>query len=929
MEQTPGPAIRFAPVALAEAKRLLAALRTAAPGRFETASVVLAKRARLPFYSRHRLVDLRLADAPGVGRAFLLEADDGLLWLDGRAESIHVANEREQLALADDQLLDYVRFFLFFVRGGDGAFTLLESAEALPATGADAAAFQPFAVLPAGDDGRPRVGATIGYGGAVFRSTFALDRDGGIEMVEDENVVVAGATVAPLPVLPDLPPSPLGSPAAVIASPPESSSAEAGAPEQAEAATDRRVTGAVVAVLLAEAAIAKIGHRLLQRFNTSAGAAGALGPLTRFVHEFTPIILIEAGIPFVEEVAADLLDPSGAVFTYAVTERATALSGDDACCTIDTRSAQTRLFLLSFHAYRRLWDVEWTAHRLALGSSTVLVGCERRADVPDPLRRVADLVLTLPRIDERLFAAIFQQVFGAPPPAGWERDGSEWCRFLLHSDFHAPARLRLAPADALAYLRERCETRLSQVSADCGPSLEQLHGLGEARQLAEDLIADIAAARAGSLPWSAVDRGLLLVGPPGTGKTTLARAISRACGIKFIVASATEWQAHGSLDSHLRAIRQTFAEARRYAPTILFLDEIDSLGSRERLSGPNAQYQTEVINGVLEQMQGLDPQEPVIVIGATNYEDRVDPALRRAGRLDQVVQLSRPNVAALVQIFEHHLAAHRASQSLDADVDTTALATLAFGLTGADVEFFVRGAARRARKARRQIQQADLVAEVTGRPRHPGGAQRLTPQEMRRVAIHEAGHALCALLGDFDRRVPAFVSIVPRANGSLGFVATAPSESTIATRRELAERLRMILGGRAAEALVFGEDDLSLGSGGGRGSDLEVATRIATHLVCQAGLGADGALHWADQPSPSQQRQVEGLLRSAYDDALRLLRRNRDALERIARALEREQELDGAAIESLLAARVAPTRKESRRPAGARHPATARPARTR
>ncbi len=924
MEQTPGPAVRFRPLARGDAGALLQALGAAAPARFAGASVVLARVAELPFYRRHRLIDLRLAGADGIERAFLLQAGDGLLWLDGRASSIHLANDREQLSLADAHLLDYVRFFLFFVRGEEQAFTLIESPDPLPPDARDA--FRPLELKPPGEDGRPLVVATIGYGGGVFRSTFALSRSGEIEMVEDENVVVSGITAAALPTLPDLPPSPFPAIAALAATrqaAPPAPESPTPALDATDSGGDRRVTGSVVSVLLAEAAAAKIGHRLLQRFNTTVGAPGTLGPLARFVREFTPIILIEADIPFVEEVVAELLDPAKTVFSSSLTERANAAGSDDACCAVDTRSAQTRLYLLSFHAYRRLWDAEWTAHRLAIGGATVLVGCQRRDDVPEPLRRVADLVLALPRMDARLFTDIFQQVFGTPPPAGWDADGSQWCRFLLHSDFHAPARLRLGAAEAVAYLRERSGERLSRVSADHGPSLAELHGLGEARQVAEDLIADIQAAHTGALPWTAVDRGLLLVGPPGTGKTTLARAISRACGVKFIVASATEWQAHGSLDAHLRAIRQTFAEARRYSPTILFIDEIDSLGSRELLSGPNAQYQSEVINGVLEQMQGLDPEEPVIVIGATNYEERVDPALRRAGRLDQVLRLPRPSVAALERIFEHHLAEYRRSGALADDVDSGALATLAFGLTGADVEFFVRGAARRARKARRPIGQADLVAEVTGRSRHADGAQRLSPAEMHRVAVHEAGHALCALLGETDRRVPAFVSIVPRANGTLGFVATAPAEGAIATRRAMAERLRMILGGRAAESLVFGEEDLSLGSGGGRGSDLEVATRIATSLVCQAGFGADGALHWSEGPTAAQLRQVEGLLRSAYEDALRLLRRQRDALDRITAALVHEQEIDGAAVEALLAS-PAPETPRARRTEGTRSGAAGR-----
>ena len=435
--------------------------------------------------------------------------------------------------------------------------------------------------------------------------------------------------------------------------------------------------------------------------------------------------------------------------------------------------------------------------------------------MPEPLRRVADLVLTLPRIDARLFVEVFQKVLGAPPPVAWDKDGADWTRYLLHTDFHAPLRLKLAPTEAIAYLRERCKARLAQVSAGTSPRLEELHGLGEARQVAEDLIADIAAARAGKIAWSAVDRGVLLVGSPGTGKTTLARAIARACEVKFIHASAAQWQSTGALDVHLRAIRESFAEARRYAPAILFLDEIDSIGNREQLSGSNAVYQTEVIIAVLEQLQGIDPEEPVMVIAATNYVEKVDPALRRAGRLDQVVTIPLPNVAGLEQIFTYHLKPYRQAKEVGRDVDTKLLAQLAFGLTGADVEFFVRGAARRARKARRGMTQADLVAEITRRPRRPDSVVRLTPEEMRRVAAHEAGHALIGLLSPRAAHEITFVSIVPRTNGSLGFTATVPPEGAVMTRREVLERLQMVLAGRAAEELVYGKDDVGLGAGGG------------------------------------------------------------------------------------------------------------------
>jgi ATP-dependent Zn protease len=532
----------------------------------------------------------------------------------------------------------------------------------------------------------------------------------------------------------------------------------------------------------------------------------------------------------------------------------------------------------------------------------VLIGCERFADVPEPLRRVSDLVLTLPRIDAAAFVEIFQAMYDVAPPAGWDQpDGGAWTRHLLHTDFHALVGVDETPSEAVAYLRERCESRIRQVSADDSLQLRDLHGLGEARRIAEDLIDDIADATAGEIPWTAVDRGMLLAGPPGTGKTTLARAIARDCGVKFIQASATHWQSAGALDEHLKAIRQTFAEARRYAPSILFIDEIDSIGNRELLSGHNAVYQTDVINAVLEQIQGLDPEHPVVVIGATNFVERVDPALRRPGRLDQVVIIERPTVPALVEIFKQRLAPLRGNDAVAADVDEEMLARLAFGATGADIEQFVRGATRRARKQRRNVNQADLVAEVTRRPRSPDSAVRLGPDDLQRVAVHEAGHALVSMLGSSKGAELTYISVIPRLDGTLGFVASAPPTGASLTRRQCVERLEVMLGGRAAEELWYGEHDVGLGAGGGESSDLAAATRLATMLVCTSGLGDDGSLLWSEQPNTAQLAQVDGLLRDAYTSVRTKLELNRPVLEKIASILVAEQELDGDALRSFVA----------------------------
>jgi AAA+ superfamily predicted ATPase len=922
VERTLGPNIAWKPCSPQVIGEFFLNLRSRSPRSFDGASVRGARQAWLPFYSDHVLLDVTLHGIAGVERALLLHGPKYTYWLDGRSMPIHAVNAVERLDLDERNVLDYVRYFLFVMRGEQGAFVLIESPEEISAGKASTespdeppdtdvaslrALWLPLRLDGRAEDGRFRVQATVAYADGLYASTFAIRSDGEIEMVDDRPLATLGnASVPSSPKLAPEPEDPEPTQATAETSAEKFKRlAEAAAAEDAQAAkekSDLDVTEAFVSVLLAEAVRASLGHRLLQRFNTQSAAAGPTAQLTRFVTEFAPIVVIESEIPFVEEIVVGLLDPDRDAFPTKRTRHATAVTGDDSRCWIDVREGDVRLHLVSFHAYRSLWDAEWTAHQLAIGEATVLIGCERRADVPEALRRVTELFLTLPRIDERLFVEIFRQVVGSPPPRRWRTGGGDWVRYLLHTDFHAPLRFKLDPAEAVDYLRDRCQARLAQVSAADSLAMKDLHGLGEARQVAEDLIADIAAARAGRIPWSAVDRGLLLVGAPGTGKTTLARAIARACDVKFIHASAAQWQSAGALDQHLRAIRETFSEARRYAPAILFLDEIDSIGNRELFSGSNAIYQTEVVNGLLEQIQGMDPNEPVIVIGATNFLEKVDPALRRAGRLDQVINVPRPNVAALEQIFAYYLAPHRKARNVDRGVKVMPLAQLAFGLTGADVEFFVRGAARRARKAGRRIAQADLIAEVTRRPRRPDSVVRLTPDDMRRVAVHETGHALAALKSSAGAPELAFVSIIPRMDGSLGFTASVPPEGAIMTRTEVRERLRTILAGRAAEEVVYGKDDISLNAGGGPTSDLAVATRTATNVICTSGFGTDGSLHWTSTPTSAQAKQVNALLRSSYRAAVALLRENRDALDRIAAALVEHQELDGASVRALLQA---------------------------
>lgn len=913
-EKSTDPWASWEPCEEQRAAAVLARLAEALPAFFADSIVLECRSLTLSFYDDHQLVELGFVRDHGTERAFVLDGLGTTVWLSGDSGPIHETNENESLVLTDETVADYVRFFFYFLRADSGAFVLTEdSSEIGPDDDTDVDSTEAGTALTLAeargqtrpltargrDDGRWLFDATIAYGDALFTSSIAVGPDGQVEMLDDEPIgTLDGLVVSQPPALT------LQIQADHLAAEPPDTRYRSEGPLDDAVQPDREVTQAVVAALLEDAlrernSDTKPGSVLLRHFNSQTHADRPIEQLTRLMSESTAMVLIESDIPFVEDFVARLAAAPDVGHGDVV--RAGPVSGDDLRCEIAVNN-HSKLYLLSFQTYRGLFDAERVANDLALSDASVLIGCNRAGEVPEPLRRMADLVLSFPRIDRQRFARIFERVFGVKPVAGWEGEGSDWTRFLVPADFHAPRRLGLSAAEALTLLRDRVAARLHAVTPDVGPRLDELHGLGEARQVAEDLIEDIRAAQDGEIPWTAVDRGLMLVGAPGTGKTTLARAIAKECGVKFVVASAANWQSSGYLDAHLRAMRNDFAEARRYAPAILFIDEVDSVGSRERIQGPSVQYQTEVINALLAEIQGIDSTESVIVIAATNYLDNVDPALRRAGRLDQVVEIPLPNIEGLERIYGYYLDLFASGGGeLGSDVDVRGLAELTFGLSAADVEFFVRGGARRARRNRRPLGQEDLLAEVTRRPRHPDSAPRLTPAEMRRVAIHEAGHAVARLTSATKGADLTFVTITPRLDGSLGFTAAVPADTRVLTRRSMLEQLETVLAGRAAEEVIFGPDDISAGAGGqSSGSDLAVATRLATLLVCQSGLSDDSLLRWTTQPTADQDEKIDQVLRDAYRNTRSRLQACRALLEQVAKTLQDKQEVSGKELRELL-----------------------------
>ena len=885
--------------------------------------------ATLPFYQQHQLYCLRSEIDGDFRHAFFLINAKKVFALDGESPPIHMANSVENLQLTEVTAAAYLRFFCSFTHGELGPFQILENLDEVHFPSSEnkvvqakydkSAALIKQAIkhvnivkITEETTVKFQTDITICYGDIVFKAQMEIWPNGMVEMLDD-NPLTSDLPEDAITKIPKLlyieqvvPYSKLGknnnnkklsdldldSDGDINSDSPSTNAAQ----NTLIFKLDREVTRCFIAILFRFAIENSEKNTLLTTFNKTSSAKDMVEDFANFVSQHGPVVVVESDIPYVEELIGEIIVDEGnnksfQVVRYKLGHQINQFNNN----TLVLISGQT----LSKAKVEDRLDFEHLAYGISMSDVSVLITCARFADLPEALRNVADVRIKLPEMNDILFRHLFIKIFNSSLPANWRKSGVNWIRYLVATDFHQPAKLGMKGSEALRYLRSRVNARLRQVESSNGPSLKDLHGMAEARQIAEDLIADIQSALRGQLPWSAVDRGMLLAGPPGTGKTTLAKAIAKECGVRFISASAAEWQSAGHLGDYLREMRSSFAEARRYAPSIIFIDEFDSFGNRASFSGNMGQYSTEVVNALLEQIQGFESKSPVFVLAATNHPEKVDPALRRAGRLDKVVQIPYPNVDALTAIFTYYLSNQQVTGKQSDDIDTKTLGALAFGLTGADVEFFVRGAARRARKEQKPLSQQHLTDEVTGKSRIQHSTGRLNTAEMHQVAAHEAGHALAKVLSSEPNIT--FVSILPRDNGSLGFVASMPTSRTMHTRKQYQEQLQIILAGRAAEELVFGQDHISGGAGGySQNSDLAVATRLVTSLVCHLALGKNASLAWVDSPDSHQLLEITQMLNENYAAILAKLEANRSQLDKLSNALVERQELSGAEIAALL-----------------------------
>lgn len=408
-----------------------------------------------------------------------------------------------------------------------------------------------------------------------------------------------------------------------------------------------------------------------------------------------------------------------------------------------------------------------------------------------------------------------------------------------------------------------------------------------------------------------IPKGVLLVGPPGTGKTLLAKAVAGEAGVPFISISGSSF-VEMFVGVGAARVRDLFAQAEKMAPCIIFIDEIDAVGRVRGITPAGGTEEREhTLTQLLTEMDGFDPKKGVIIIAATNRPEILDPALLRPGRFDRVVVVDRPDLKGREAI----LGLHTRNIKLAEDVDLKVIAARTPGMVGADLANIVNEAALlAARKGKNAVEMEDfeeaidrVIAGLAKKSRY------LSPEEKRRIAYHEAGHAIVASVLTPKERVHR-VSIIPRGIAALGYTLQLPEEERyLYTKEELLAKISVLFGGRVAEELVFKE--ISTGAQ----NDLEKATEIARAMVMDYGMSESlGPQTFRKREAlfldlPFREREfisektailldeeIAKILKLCYDRAKRIIEEHMDKLEELVENLLHKEVLEGEELAKIL-----------------------------
>jgi len=439
-----------------------------------------------------------------------------------------------------------------------------------------------------------------------------------------------------------------------------------------------------------------------------------------------------------------------------------------------------------------------------------------------------------------------------------------------------------------------------------GVTFNDVAGCDEAKQELKEIVDFLKNPKDYQAIGARIPKGALLVGPPGTGKTLLARAVAGEAGVPFFSMSGADF-VEMFVGVGAARVRDLFKQAKEHAPCIIFIDELDAIGRQRGVHvGAVNDEREQTLNAMLVEMDGFEANTGVILLAATNRPEVLDRALLRPGRFDRQIVVDAPDLDGREAILK----VHARNKKLTEDTDLRRIAAATAGFSGADLANVLNEAALlAARRKAKAITQRDLeeaIEKVVAGPERR--SRRLNPEEKRRVAYHEVGHALVAAHSAHGDPVHK-ISIVPRGRASLGYTMQLPNEDQfLLTRSELLDRIRGLLGGRAAEEVIFGEVTT------GAQNDLERATALARQMVAVYGMservglancaqrqaqflaGPEAPLQrdCSEQTAREIDEEVKKLLAAEYARAKEILTTHRDQLEKVTAELLARETLDGA-----------------------------------